>query len=308
MRRNKAVIAAFIAPAVLIFCVVFVYPILRTVYMSFFQVENATSSISQWVFVGTKNFTDLARIELFKISLWNLFRIWAIGGAGVLTLGLLFAIILNSGIRFRKFFRAAIYMPNVISAVALATMWIQYVYNPKFGLATKAWLSIANFLESIGLGPFGKINWTDSDHKFWSLLIAYCFGMVGYHMLIFSGGIEKIPVELYEAATIDGASKPQQFFKVTYPLLKGVIRTNITMWSITSVGFFVWSQLFAMVTADTQTITPMVYMYLQVFGAGNVVTERNAGLGAAVGVVLSLIVVAVFILTTAIVREEEIEF
>ena len=63
-----------------------------------------------------------------------------------------------------------------------------------------------------------------------------------------------------------------------------------------------------MVTADTQTITPMVYMYLQVFGAGNVVTERNAGLGAAVGVVLSLIVVAVFILTTAIVREEEIEF
>ena len=276
--------------------------------MSFFQVENTTSSTSQWVFVGTKNFTDLARIELFKISLWNLFRIWAIGGAGVLTLGLLFAIILNSGIRFRKFFRAAIYMPNVISAVALATMWIQYVYNPKFGLATKAWLGVANFLESIGLGPFGKINWTDSDHKFWSLLIAYCFGMVGYHMLIFSGGIEKIPVELYEAATIDGASRPQQFFKVTYPLLKGVIRTNITMWSITSVGFFVWSQLFAMVTADTQTITPMVYMYLQVFGAGNVVTERNAGLGAAVGVVLSLIVVAVFILTTAIVREEEIEF
>ncbi len=308
MKRNKAVIAAFIAPAVLIFCVVFIYPILRTVYMSFFQVENATAPISQWAFVGTKNFTDLARIELFKISLWNLFRIWAIGGAGVLTLGLLFAIILNSGIRFRKFFRAAIYMPNVISAVALATMWIQYVYNPKFGLATKAWLGVANFLESIGLGPFGKINWTDSDHKFWSLLIAYCFGMVGYHMLIFSGGIEKIPVELYEAATIDGASRPQQFFKVTYPLLKGVIRTNITMWSITSVGFFVWSQLFAMVTADTQTITPMVYMYLQVFGAGNVVTERNAGLGAAVGVVLSLIVVAVFILTTAIVREEEIEF
>lgn len=308
MKRNKAVIATFIAPAVLIFCVVFIYPILRTVYMSFFQVENATAPISQWAFVGTKNFTDLARIELFKISLWNLFRIWAIGGAGVLTLGLLFAIILNSGIRFRNFFRAAIYMPNVISAVALATMWIQYVYNPKFGLATKAWLSVANSLESIGLGPFTKINWTDSDHKFWSLLIAYCFGMVGYHMLIFSGRIEKIPTELYEAATIDGASRPQQFFKVTYPLLKGVIRTNITMWSITSVGFFVWSQLFAMVTADTQTITPMVYMYLQVFGAGNVVTERNAGLGAAVGVVLSLIVVAVFILTTAIIREEEIEF
>ena len=78
--------------------------------------------------------------------------------------------------------------------------------------------------------------------------------------------------------------------------------------TIAAVNIFLSVYLAPMVTADTQTITPMVYMYLQVFGAGNVVTERNAGLGAAVGVVLSLIVVAVFILTTAIVREEEIEF
>lgn len=308
MKRNKAVIAAFILPALLIFCVVFVYPIVRTVFMSFFSVENATSTVDQWRFVGTRNYFDLANTELFKISLWNLFRIWAFGGLSVLSLSLLFAVILNSGIRFKKFFRAVIYMPNVISAVALATMWIQYVYNPKFGLATKAYVTVTGWLEAVGLGSFAKINWTDSDHKFWSLLIAYCFGMVGYHMLIFSSGIEKIPGELYEAATIDGASRPQQFAKVTYPLLQGVIKTNITMWSITSVGFFVWAQLFSMVTADTQTITPMVYMYLQVFGAGNVVTERNAGLGAAVGVILSLIVVAVFILTTVLIRDDEIEF
>lgn len=308
MRRNKSVIAAFIAPALLIFCTVYIYPILRTVFMSFFKVENATSTMEQWEFVGVRNFIDLSKTELFKISLWNLFRIWAIGGIFVLTLALLFAVILNSGIRFKKFFRAVIYMPNVISAVALATMWIQYVYNPKFGLATNFYQSITGFLEMLGMGPFGRINWTDSTYKFWSLLLAYCFGMVGYHMLIFSSGIEKIPSELYEAATIDGASKPQQFWKVTYPLLRGVIKTNITMWSITSVGFFVWSQLFAMVTADTQTITPMVYMYLQVFGAGNVVTERNAGLGAAVGVVMSLIVVSVFILTTVLIRDEEIEY
>ena len=67
--------------------------------------------------------------------------------------------------------------------------------------------------------------------------------MVGYHMLIFSSGLEKIPLEYYAASTIDGANKPQQFRYITLPLLRGVFKTNITMWSITSVGFFVWSQL-----------------------------------------------------------------
>jgi len=127
-------------------------------------------------------------------------------------------------------------------------------------------------------------------------------------MLIFSSGIEKIPPEYYEASSIDGASKISQFRHITVPLTKGVLRTNLTMWSITSVGFFVWSQLFSTVTADTQTITPMVYMYLQVFGTGNVVTERNAGLGAAIGVLLGICVVVAFILTSRVARDDELEF
>ncbi|MEG2604957.1 MAG: sugar ABC transporter permease, partial [Clostridia bacterium] len=108
--------------------------------------------------------------------------------------------------------------------------------------------------------------------------------------------------------TIDGASKPQQFTHITLPLLHGVFKTNITMWSITSVGFFVWSQLFSAVTASNQTITPMVYLYLQVFGAGNAVTERNAGLGAAVGVVMGICVVCVFLLTNLLIKNDDMEF
>ncbi len=86
-------------------------------------------------------------------------------------------------------------------------------------------------------------------------------------MLIWLSGIERISPEYYEAATIDGATKPAQFRYMTLPLLKGVFKTNITMWSVSSVGFFVWSQLFSTVTADTQTITPYVYMYMQILAA-----------------------------------------
>lgn len=268
--------------------------------MSLFKVENMTGAVSDWQFVGFSNYTTLLNTPIFGSALINLLKIWAIGGLIVMTLGLLFAVILNSGIRFKKAFRAIIYMPNIVSAVALATMWIQYVYNPRFGL-------VKSFFESIGATELAKINWTSPNYKFTAMLIAYCFGMVGYHMLIFSSGIEKIPADYFEASKIDGAGQIRQFMHITWPLCRGVLRTNITMWSITSVGFFVWSQLFSTVTADKSTLTPLVYLYMQTFGAGNVVTERNAGLGAAIGVILAIIVVLVFFVTNRVLKEDNLE-
>ncbi len=299
MKTNKGMLVTFLAPALIIFAAVFVYPILRTVVMSFFYVDNVTAAAGNWKFVGIDNFIKLVNTSLFKTSLTNLFKIWFFGGLLVMTLGLLFAVILNSGIKFKRTFRAIIYMPNVISAVALATMWLQYVFNNRFGLMHKL---------SQALGQTTAIEWTGPEFKFTAMLIAYCFGMVGYHMLIFSSGIEKIPADFFEASHIDGAGRVRQFFAITLPLLKGVTRTNITMWSVTSVGFFVWSQLFSTVTADTTTITPYVYMYLQTFGSGNTVTERNAGLGAAVGLVLSILVVMVFVITTKMLKDDNLEF
>ena len=301
MKKSKGMIVAFISPALILFVVVFLYPIIRTVIMSLYKVESVTAPVSEWTLTGFDNYVKLYNTELFRTSMWNLFRIWLIGGVLVMCLALLFAVILNSGIRFKRFFRAVIYLPNIISAVALATMWLQYVYNQRFGLLT-------TFLNWLGLDKLAATPWTDADHMFWALLFAYCFGMVGYHMLIFSSGIEKIPVEYFEASTIDGAGKPRQFAHITWPLSKGVLKTNITMWSITSVGFFIWSQLFSTVTASNQTITPMVYMHLQTFGAGNVVTERNAGLGAAVGVVMALCVVVAFLITNLVIKKDDFEY
>ena len=294
-------IVVFLTPAVLLFLGVFLYPIVRTIIMSLFRIEGVTDPMSKWSFVGLENYIKLFNTSLFRTSFYNLFRIWLIGGLIVLSLSLLFAVILTSGIRGKKLFRAIIYMPNIVSAVALATMWLQYVYSPQFGL-------VKNVLKALGLEELSRVQLLDTDHKFWSLLIAYCFGMVGYHMLIWLSGIERISPEFYEAATIDGANKFNQFRYMTLPLLKGVFKTNLTMWSVSSVGFFVWSQLFSNVTADTQTITPYVYMYMQIFGGGNTVTERNSGLGAAIGVLLSICVVVVFTVCNKAIRDDDLEF
>lgn len=301
MKQSKSMVVVFLTPALVFFCLVFLYPIARTVMMSLFSVENVTSPINQWKFTGFKNYVTLAQTSLFWQSMWNMFRIWAVGGVFVMLLALLFAVIINSGIRFKKFFRAVLYLPNIISAVALATMWLQYVFANRWGMLT-------NLFAFLGLDELAAIQWTAAGNKFWAMAFAYCFGMVGYHMLIFSSGIEKIPPEFYEASSIDGASRVSQFSHITLPLLKGVIKTNITMWTITSVGFFVWSQLFSTVTTDLDTITPMVYMYLQVFSTGNTVTTREAGLGAAIGVILGLCVVLVFVIANLLLREDEMEY
>ena len=196
-------IVVFLAPAVIMFAIIFLYPIVRTVAMSFFKIEGVTDAVSKWQFSGLANYIKLFNTELFRISMWNIFRIWFFGGIIVMGLALLFAAILTSGIRFKSAFRAIIYMPNVVSAVALATMWLQYVFSPKFGL----FKTIGEMLHWQWLAKF---QWLDPSHLFIALLVAYCFGMVGYHMLIFASGIERIGADYYEAATLDGANKIQQ--------------------------------------------------------------------------------------------------
>ena len=129
MKKNNKMIIAFITPALLTFLVMFVYPVIRTVIMSFFKVESLTASTSEWQFTGLDNYIGIWKTPIFRISMLNMGKIWLFGGLIVLSISLLFAVILTSGVRFKSFFRAAIYLPNVISAVALAIMWLGCAKN-----------------------------------------------------------------------------------------------------------------------------------------------------------------------------------
>lgn len=297
MKKNKAMIAGFVLPCTLSLLIMYLYPVIRTIVMSFFAIDSVTASVSEWSFNGLGNYARIFGSATYLTSLSNMLKIWFVGGILTLTIALLFAVILTSGIRFKKFFRAAIYLPNVISAVALATMWIQYVYNQDYGL-------LNTMLEMVGLEG---VRWLGTDMKFWAMLFAFVFGAVGYYMLIFISGIERIPQDLYEAATIDGANKIQQFFKITLPLLKGIIKTNLTFWSVNTITFFLWSKMFSPVSSEASTIVPVVYLYDTVFGStGN--SERDAGAGAAVGVVLAIFVGVVYFITNKLLKDDDLEF
>lgn len=301
MKKDKKMIVCFLAPALFFFIAMFLYPICRTIVMSFFNVEGVSDPVSTWTFAGLDNYTKLLAIPLFRTSMINMIKIWLIGGLGVMIVSLLFAVILTSGVRAKSFWRAVIYVPNIINAVAISTMWIQYVFNKRFGL-------LHNLFAALGLEELSKIDYMNGSWKFWSMLIAFCFGSVGYFMLIWISGIESIPGDLFEAATIDGAGKIKQFRYVTLPLIKGVFKSCMTFWTVSVAGYFVWSQMWASPNpSDNATITPVVYMYNTVFGTTGS-TARDSGAGAAVGIMMALVVLVIFGVMNLIVKNDDLEY
>lgn len=300
MKKNKTMIIIFLLPAVVIYLLIFLYPTIRSIAMSFFRVDSATASINQWQFTGFANYVRLMKAGDFVRSMQNIGKIWLIGGGLVMALALLFAVILTGRIKYKRFFRAMIYLPNVISAVAMGNIWLNFVYDAKKGL-------LPSVFRSLGLLGLAKIQWTGRS-IFWGLLIAYCFGMVGYHMLIFMSGIERISPDYYEAATIDGANRFVQFRDITWPLLKGVVRTNLVMWTVSTTAFFIWSQIFSPNVLKAGTISPVQYLYVSVFGGSTSVLEVNAGVGAAVGVIMAMCVLVVFAVTNWLFNDRDLEF
>lgn len=300
MKKNKAMIICFTLPATVVFLVMFLYPVIRTTLMSFFTMEGVSDSMSTWKFAGLDNYLDLLKTPTFQTAMRNMVKIWLFGGIAVVLLALLFAVILTSGVRGKAFWRAMIYLPNIISAVAYANMWMYYVFNRRFGF-------LHTIFKALGMEKLAMMDYLTGDWKFWSMLIAFSFGSVGYFMLIFISGIDRLPKDYFEAATIDGANKLKQFFHITLPLLKGVIQTVLTFWNVSVVGFFVWSQMWSPTVMENQTVTPVIYMYTIVFGNTGMV-DRQPGRGAAVGILMALVVVTVFFIVSRVFKEDDLEF
>ena len=297
-RREKTFIAMNLGPALIIFLLIFAYPMIRTILMSFYQIPSISAPMSKWEFVGWGNYKALFDTSIFQPSLVNILKIWFVGGFLTLGLALFFAVILSSGVKGKKFWRSAIYLPNTVNAVALSTMWTQYVFQTKFGFLKK-------LFTALGMEGLAKINWTSPKYLFWAMLVSFALGSTGYFMLIILAGIERIPSDIYESAKIDGANAWTRFWRLTLPLIRDVLRTVMTFWTITAVNFFTWAKMFSN-KITTATVTPINYMYEKVFGAS--IENSDPGLGAAIGVTVSVIVLVVYFIMNKLMKEEVYEY
>jgi multiple sugar transport system permease protein len=193
--------------------------------------------------------------------------------------------LMNSAVRGITLFRTIFFVPSVVSGVALAVLWWQ-IFNKDYGLLNAV---LRPLLAPLGTSP---PNWFGTDAKTWAIpaFVIMALWGVGGGMILYLAGLKGIPVSLYEAATIDGASAPRKFWNVTLPMLSPLIFYNLVMGIIGS--FQVFTQAYVMTGAgpDNATLFYVLNLYRQAF------EFHNMGYASAMAWILFIIILALTIL------------
>ena len=206
---------AMLLPTIVIFAVFMIYPILYSFYLSFTEFTGGT-----YEFVGLRNYIELFNDPVFYKALFNTFFYLIIQVPVMISLALLLAVLVEQKfIRGKGFFRMATFLPTITSLVAYSLVF-KVLFNTNYGLI--------NYIVEFFGGE--KIQWIYSA---WparaSIIISITWRWVGYNMIILLAGIQAIPTEMYESASLDGASFWQQLFYITIPAIKPIILfTTIT--------------------------------------------------------------------------------
>jgi sn-glycerol 3-phosphate transport system permease protein len=205
-RRDALTFIAFVAPNFLLLAVFTFWPVLYSLYLSFFKWNMIAK---RKTFLGLGNYRAMVADPVFWMVVRNTF-VLAMGTVFVtLAIALALAVVLNRRMPGRSLYRAIIFSPTFTTSVAVAMVW-GWIFEPNFGL-------LRVFLNRIGLT---SPKWLADVH--WALpaiMIVVIWSGLGYAMVIFLAGLAGIPVELYDAARVDGASPWQTFWKLTFPLL-----------------------------------------------------------------------------------------
>ena len=275
----------FLTPALLVLGVFFVLPVIAALGLSLTDYDlYALANVHNLRFVGLRNYWEVLQRPLFWAALGHTFYFVLVGVPLSIAASLGSALLLNSPLaRMRAFFRTALFAPVVTTVVAVAVIW-RYLFDTKYGLVNYA-------LAAIGVHP---VDWLGDPHWAMPTIIAFAvWKNFGYNMIILMAGLQAIPPELYEAARIDGASAPRQFWHITLPMLRP---TLVMVMILTVAGYF---QLFAEPYVMTEggplqsTVSVLHLMYEEGF------KWWNLGTASAVAFMLFLII---FMVTTLLLR------
>ena len=204
-------ILVFLAPAVLLYTVFMVYPLINSLRLSFFEIGPQ----NQQSFVGLQNYVKLFTNENFAPFFWgalrNNFIFFAIHMLVQNSIALLLAALLAEGGTVRNFFRTVIFLPTVLSVVIIGFIW-QLILNPLWGVAE-------SMLQAVGLGAFFGPWLGKPETALITVSLISVWQFVGIPMILFYAALIGIPEELMEAAKVDGATAWETFWRIKFPLI-----------------------------------------------------------------------------------------
>ena len=268
----------FALPALAVYVVFLVYPSITSLFFSLTDWDGLSPTYN---IVGLQNYVDMTKDPVIATALKNNV-IWTVVTLTVpLVVGLALAILLNGKVRGKPILRLIFYTPAVLPLVSIASIW-GWLYNPQYG-------AINEFLRLIGLGELAQ-PWLGQDSTaLAAVMVPAIWVRVGFPMLLYLAALQGISTEMYEAATVDGATRAQQFWHITMPSLRPAHYIVLALSLIDS--FKVFDLIYATTYGGPGTATQVMgtWMYANVF------QYYQAGYGTAIAVVVTVIAIVVSI-------------
>ncbi|MGH4051617.1 MAG: carbohydrate ABC transporter permease [Clostridium sp.] len=280
----------FVAPFAISALIFFIGPLIAAFILSFKEY----GLLDQTSFLGAKSvgFDNYIRVfhdEVFARALTNTFTYSLCVVPLQLVIALLLAMVVDSKIKAKAFFRAAYYIPTLTSAVAVSLIFL-FIFKVDGVLN--------NFLDIFGIAPK---NWfTEPKFALAAIVLMAVWSSVGMYMIIFLSGLQEIPQQLYEAAEIDGASKLKRFFKITVPLIKPTIFFNLVVSVIGTLQMFDQAYIISKGVGGplNSTMTMVLYLYNKAF------KEGEMGYASAIAFVIFAILFTLTIIQKRLFKEE----
>ena len=272
---------AMVTPTILGLLVLNYYPIFETVYQSFCKTGNFGKGNT---FIGLKNYIELFHDPEVFSTLFNSVKYAVVSLPLTVAISLVLAVLLNRKMRCRTIYRTIFFLPMVCAPAAIAMVW-KWMFNQDYGLLNHLFNT--------------KINWiTDPSIAMIAIVVVGVWGSIGNNMILLLGGLQDIPKDYYEAASVDGSTGIQTFFHITIPLLSPmlffIIQTGIMgALQLFDLPFMIMDQS-SKAWPSVKTITYLFYEYA--------FERSNRGYGAAI---IMLLICIISIITFILQKSEK---
>lgn len=282
---------AFLFLPLLIYLTFFIYPNVTALIWSLFKWDGLAPKME---FVGLSNFIKLfTQQSVFFQALGNTIAYTIVLTIGSNLFGLIFALLIHRTSTINNIFRTIFYLPAVLATVAIGSMWTLGIYNPTFGALNRV-------LTAVGLENLTTAWLANPSTALICVALVHVWQNLGFSMILYIAGLQDIPEELYESASIDGANALQQTWYVTLPLLKRVAAVVLVI--VTIFGMRAFDLIFIMTESGSATgVTEVLTTFL--FRQG--FTFRKVGFANAIAVVLLIVVVGISVLQQWLLREKK---
>ena len=286
--QDNLTIALFLLPALILFFIFVLYPILQSLYYSMFNWKGFGPAVD---FVGLSNFKKILTDRVFLIALRNGLLIVTFSLLFQLPLSMFLAVMVARDLPGRAFFRTIFFMPYVLSEVITAYIWL-FLFNPD---PERGFL---NAIVTLG-GSEPVLFLGNTNIVLITVFVVLTWKYFGFHMLLYLTGLQNIPTEIEEAARIDGANSIQSFFYITLPLLGSTIRTSVYLSVIGALQVF--ALVWIMTKGGPVNASEMLATYMYRFSF----VRFQLGYGSAVAIYMFLICVTFSLIYQRLTRQPD---